>query len=241
MDLKDKVAIVTGGAQGIGRAICQKFIQCGAKIAIFDISEGALFDERGENQFFFKVDVSNLQQVEEAVRQVIDKFSRIDILVNNAGITRDKLILRMSEDDWDRVIRINLKGAFNCIKAVSPFMLRQRSGRIVNVSSIIALRGNAGQANYAASKAGLIGLTKSVAREFAKRGITVNAVAPGFIKTGMTEELIRRGEAETLISQIPLGRVGGPEEVASLVAYLASEEASYITGEIIRIDGGLSM
>ena len=178
---------------------------------------------------------------EKAVEQVIDKFSHIDILINNAGITRDKLILRMKEEDWDKVIQINLKSAFNCIKAVSSFMLRERKGRIINISSIIALRGNRGQANYAASKAGLIGLTKSIAREFATRAITVNAVAPGFIQTKMTEKLMEREEALTLISQIPLGRVGLPEEVASLVAYLASDEACYITGEVIKIDGGLSM
>ncbi|MBC7189424.1 3-oxoacyl-ACP reductase FabG, partial [Candidatus Aerophobetes bacterium] len=178
---------------------------------------------------------------ENAVNKVIDKFSRIDILVNNAGITRDRLVLRMKEEDWDKVIEINLKGAFNLIKAVSPFMIRQRGGRIVNISSVIGLRGNSGQANYAASKAGLIGLTKSCAREFAQRGITVNAVAPGFIKTKMTEKLLEEGKQSSLLSQIPLGRVGEPEEVASLVTFLCSEEASYITGEVIRIDGGLSM
>ncbi|RLE15485.1 3-oxoacyl-[acyl-carrier-protein] reductase [Candidatus Aerophobetes bacterium] len=248
MKLKDEIAVVTGGAQGIGKAICRRFIECGAKVAVFDIVEDTTciaelthIGQKKSDVTFFKVDVSNLSNVEKAVNQVIDKFSHIDILVNNAGITCDKLILRMREEEWDRVIQINLKGAFNCIKAVSPFMLRRRKGRIINISSIIALRGNAGQSNYAASKAGLIGLTKSLAREFATRGITVNAIAPGFIQTKMTEKLIEKGQAQTLISQIPLGRVGTPEEVASLVTYLASEEASYITGEVIRIDGGLSM
>lgn len=247
MRLKDKVAIVTGGARGIGRNITQRFLTSGARVAVFDVVEESAPDvawlkEEGEdNIFFFQVDVSELLAVEKAVNKVIDKFSHIDILVNNAGITCDRLILRMSKQDWDRVIQINLSGTFNCIKAVSSFMLRRREGRIINISSVIGLRGNAGQANYAASKAGLIGLTKSVAREFARRGVNVNAVAPGFIQTGMTEELIKKGKAEQLISQIPLGRVGSPEEVASVVEYLCSDEASYITGEVIRIDGGLSM
>jgi len=238
---------VTGGAQGIGMAVCQGLLRAGAKVAIFDVAEegsseiAQVVQTQKGNVAFLKVDVSNLSEVERAVNRVIDKFSHLDILVNNAGITRDKLILRMKKEDWDRVIQINLTGAFNCIKAASPFMLRARRGRIITISSIIALRGNSGQANYAASKAGLIGLTKSVAREFAPRGITVNAVAPGFIQTKMTEKLMERGETQTLISQIPLGRVGTPEEVASLVTYLALDEASYITGEVIRVDGGLSM
>jgi len=245
MKLKDKVAIVTGGLQGIGKAICKRFLESGAKVAIFDVIEEPAADiaqliKEGE-VLLFKVDVSDLAMVKKAVDKVIDKLSHIDILVNNAGITRDKLILRMGEEDWDSVIQVNLKGAFNCIKAVSPLMLRRRKGSIINISSIIGLRGNAGQANYAASKAGLIGLTKSCAREFATRGITVNAVAPGFIQTKMTEKLIEKGEDKQLISQIPLGRVGSPEDVASLVEYLASDAASYITGEVIRVDGGLSM
>jgi len=245
MKLKDKVAIVTGGLQGIGKAICKRFLESGAKVAIFDVIEEPAADiaqliKEGEI-LLFKVDVSDLAMVKKAVDKVIDKLSHIDILVNNAGITRDKLILRMGEEDWDSVIQVNLKGAFNCIKAVSPLMLRRRKGSIINISSIIGLRGNAGQANYAASKAGLIGLTKSCAREFATRGITVNAVAPGFIQTKMTEKLIEKGEDKQLISQIPLGRVGSPEDVASLVEYLASDAASYITGEVIRVDGGLSM
>lgn len=247
MKLKDKVVVVTGGARGIGRSICQRFVESGANIAVFDVVEESsteiaqLIRANKDNIFFFKVDVSESPTVEKATGKVIDKFSHIDILVNNAGITRDRLILRMREEDWGKVIQINLNGAFNCIKAVSPFMLRRRRGRIINVSSVIGLRGNAGQANYAASKAGLVGLTKSCAREFATRGITVNAVAPGFIQTGMTKKLIEKGEGERLISQIPLGRAGSPEEVAALVEYLSTDEASYITGEVIRIDGGLGM
>ena len=246
MKLKGKVAIVTGGARGTGRAICQRLTREGAKVSIFDLAEemmGKVVQEvEGKGEVLsVKVDVSSLSEVKEAVDKVIDNFARIDILVNNAGITSDKLILRMKEEDWDKVIRVNLKGAFNCIKAVSPFMIRRRWGRIINISSLIGLRGNEGQANYAASKAGLIALTKSAAREFARRGVTVNAVAPGFIQTAMTENLLKEGRLETLLSQIPLRRVGKPEEVASLVVYLASDEASYITGEVIRIDGGLGM
>lgn len=247
MSLKDKIAVVTGGAQGIGKAICQRLAREGAGIVIFDIAEDVAqktvkeIENKGGRAVGIKVDISSFPQVEGAVNQVIDKFGHIDILVNNAGITCDRLIIRMKEEEWDKVIRINLKGAFNCIKAVSLFMLRRRQGKIINISSIIGLRGNEGQANYAASKGGLIALTKSAARELARRGITVNAIAPGFIQTEMTRSLIEEGKAGALISQIPLGRVGRAEEVASLVAYLASDEASYITGEVIRIDGGLAM
>lgn len=245
MKLKDKVAIVTGGARGIGKAICLRLAREGAKIVIFDLmNELALkvaeeIKEEGGESLTIPVDVSSLCSVEQGVEKVIDKFKRIDILVNNAGITKDKLILRMKEEDWDKVIQVNLKGAFNCLKIVLKFMSRQRYGRIVNISSVIGLRGNVGQANYAASKAGVIALTKSAAREFAKRGITVNAIAPGFIHTSMTQELLNT--RKDLLDQIPIGRVGKPEEVAGLVSYLASEDAAYITGETIRIDGGMSM
>jgi len=245
MKLKNKVAIVTGGARGIGKAICLRLAREGAKIVIFDLmNELALkvaeeIKEGGGESLIIPVDVSSLCSVEQAVEKVIDKFKRVDILVNNAGITKDKLILRMKEEDWDKVIQVNLKGAFNCLKIVLKFMSRQRYGRIVNISSVIGLRGNVGQANYAASKAGLIALTKSAAKEFAKRGITVNAIAPGFIQTSMTQELLNT--RKDLLDQIPMERVGKPEEVAGLVSYLVSEDAAYITGETIRIDGGMSM
>jgi len=245
MKLRNKVAIVTGGARGIGKAICLQLAKEGAKIVIFDLmDELALkvakeIKKEGGECLAIPVDVSSICSVEQAVEKVIDKFKRIDILVNNAGITKDKLILRMKEEDWDKVIQVNLKGAFNCLKVVLKFMSRQRYGRIVNISSVIGLRGNAGQANYAASKAGLIALTKSAAKEFARRGITVNAIAPGFIQTSMTQELL--SIRKDLLNQIPLGRVGKPEEVAGLVSYLVSEDVAYITGETVRIDGGMSM
>ena len=245
MKLKDKVAIITGGAQGIGKAICLRLAKEGAKIVIFDlVDELALkvveeIKKEGGESLNIPVNVSSLCSVRQAVQKVIDKFKRIDILVNNAGITKDKLILRMKEEDWDKVIQVNLKGAFNCLKVVLKFMSRQRYGRIVNISSVIGLRGNVGQANYAASKAGLIALTKSAAKEFARRGITVNAIAPGFIQTSMTQKLLNI--RKDLLNQIPLGRVGKPEEVAGLVSYLVSEDVAYITGETVRIDGGMSM
>jgi len=246
MNKNGKLAIVTGGARGIGREICLELSKQNLRIVIFDVSEEAgqklidLITSQGGQGLLLKVDVGSYQEVEQAVKIVIDKFKVVDILVNNAGITHDRLILTMKEEDWDRVIRINLKGTFNCLKAVSKYMLRQRYGRIVNISSIIGLRGNAGQANYAASKAGIIALTKSAAREFARRGITVNAVAPGFIDTPMTKRL-EPEKQRFFISQIPLGRAGKTKEVANLVSFLVSDRAGYITGEVIKIDGGMGM
>ena len=246
MSLKGKVAIVTGGGQGIGRCIALRLAKEAAKIAIFDLNrqlaravvEEIVTDET--EAVFFRVDVSSMEEVKQAVNQTIDKFRHIDILVNNAGINKDKLLLRMEDEDWGRVLQTNLTGTFNCMKVVLRSMVKNRYGRIVNVSSVVGIRGNVGQANYAASKAGIIGLTKSVAREVARYGVTVNAVAPGFIDTPMTRKLGEEKRQE-FISQIPMGREGTPEEVADAVSYLVREEAAYITGEIVRIDGGLAM
>ncbi|MFH0801194.1 MAG: 3-oxoacyl-[acyl-carrier-protein] reductase [bacterium] len=246
MELKDKVALVTGAARGIGRAIALELARSGASVAVVDIDEQAAAAVSGELASLgvranaYRCDVSDLAAVEKMVEEVLRDFGRIDILVNNAGITRDTLLLRMKEEEWDLVLRVNLKSAFNCTKAVSRHMLKQRSGRIVNISSVVGLMGNAGQANYAASKAGLIGFTKSVAKELASRGITVNAVAPGFIKTEMTDSL--SDEAKTrLANQIPLGSLGMPEDVAAVVTFLASEKARYLTGQVVHVDGGMVM
>lgn len=246
MDLKGKVAIVTGGAQGIGKSIATHLAQEGANVVIADVAEEMAkstaqeISQRGNESISIGVDVSSLSSVEEMAKKTLDKFGRIDILVNNAGITRDALIIRMKEEDWDLVLDINLKGAFNCIKVVSSIMMKQRSGKIVNIASIVGINGNAGQANYSASKGGLIALTKTCARELASRQINVNAVAPGFIQTSMTERL--SGEVrQKLSSQIPLGKLGKPEDVASAVLFLVSEKARYITGEVIKVDGGMAM
>ena len=246
MDLKGKVAIVTGGAQGIGKSIATRLAQEGANVVIADVMEEVAkstaqeISQKGNEAISIRVDVSRLSSVEEMVKKTLDKFGRIDILINNAGITRDGLVMRMKEEDWDLVLDINLKGAFNCIKAVSPIMMKQKSGKIVNIASIVGIIGNIGQANYSASKAGLIALTKTCARELASRRINVNAVAPGFIQTSMTERLPAQVK-EKLSSQIPFGEIGKPEDVASAVLFLVSEEASYVTGEVIRVDGGMAM
>lgn len=246
MNLKNRVAIVTGGGQGIGKKICLRLAENEAKVAVFDVNE-ELSQEvvkkikaKGGDALAVKVDVAKYEEVNEATRQVIDKFKGIDILINNAGITKDNLLLRMKEEDWNRVLQVNLNGAFNCLKAVLRYMMRQKYGRVVNISSIIGIRGNIGQANYSASKAGIIGLTKSAAREVGRYGITVNAVAPGFIDTAMTRRLNKEA-VDAIVSQVPLQRMGKSGEVASLVTYLVSEKAAYITGEVIKIDGGMAM
>lgn len=244
MILSGKVAVVTGGAQGIGKEIAMSLAREGADLIIADVNAEILAQAEkeiaslGRGVAHFAVDVTNLAQVEGMVNKTLDKFKKIDILVNNAGITRDALLVRMKEEDWDKVIAVNLKGTFNCAKAVSKIMMKQRSGKIVNITSIIGLMGNAGQANYAASKAGIIGLTKSIAKELAPRGINVNAIAPGFIQTEMTAKLSEEIKAK-MLEKIPLAKFGMPKDVANLVLFLASENANYITGQVVTIDGGM--
>lgn len=246
MGFEGKLALITGAARGIGKSIALRFAQAGADVVICDM-DSASIESAVKELSAFKIkadgylnDVTNLSQTAEMINKILDKFKKIDILVNNAGITRDNLILRMTEDEWDKVIAVNLKGAFNCIKAASRQILKQKSGKIINIASIIGIMGNAGQANYAASKAGIIGLTKAVAREFGSRNINVNAIAPGFIETAMTAKLppdIR----QKMMDQIPLARFGKPEDVANLCLFLASEDSSYITGQAFIIDGGMVM
>ncbi len=247
MDFTNKTAVVTGGSRGIGLAIATKLAQGGANIAILyvgDESEGIKAKEE-LSQYGTKVeqyfcDVSDFEASQKVVEQVIKEFGGIDFLINNAGITRDKLILNMDEKDFDAVIGVNLKGTFNMIKHTYKHFMKKRFGRIVSTSSIVGLNGNAGQANYSASKAGIIGLTKSVAKELAGRGVTANAVAPGYIGTDMTNVLSDKIK-DAMKAQIPAKRIGTPEDVANVVAFLCSDEASYVTGEVIRVDGGLAM
>jgi 3-oxoacyl-[acyl-carrier protein] reductase len=243
MRFKDKVVMVTGGAAGIGRVTAEAFAREGAKLAICDVNPEAgevAAKALGPEASFQKVDVVSEAAVSAWAEEVAKRYGRIDVLVNNAGITRDALLLRMKEADWDLVMNINLKGAFLCTRAVVRYMAQQRSGRIVNVASVVGVVGNVGQANYVASKAGLIGLTKTVAREFAGRGITVNAVAPGFIETQMTAVLSEKVR-EAFLAQIPLGRAGSPEEVAGVVTFLASDQAAYLTGQVLHVSGGMYM
>lgn len=247
MDFTNKTAVVTGGSRGIGLAIATKLAQGGANIAILyvgDESEGIKAKEEllqyGTKVEQYFCDVSDFEASQKVVEQVIEEFGGIDFLINNAGITRDKLILNMNEKDFDAVIGVNLKGTFNMIKHTYKHFMKKRFGRIVSTSSIVGLNGNAGQANYSASKAGIIGLTKSVAKELAGRGVTANAVAPGYIGTDMTNVLSDKVK-DAMKAQIPAKRIGTPEDVANVVAFLCSDEASYVTGEVIRVDGGLAM
>ena len=246
MALNGKVAVVTGAAQGIGKTITLLLAEKGASLVLCDINLEAAeetareIEERGSKCLVLKSDVSNFQDAEKIIKQAVERFGSIDVLINNAGITKDNVLLRMKEEQWDQVMAVNLKGTFNFTKAVIKVMLRKRSGRIVNIASITGMMGNAGQANYSASKAGVIGFTKAVAREYADRGITVNAVAPGFIATAMTDAIPEK-EKEELIKQIPMKKLGTPEDVANAVYFLASDEARYITGHVIGVNGGLYM
>ena len=243
MRFEDKVVMVTGGAAGIGRVTAENFAREGARIAICDVNPEAgeaAAKELGPEASFEKVDVASSEAVSAWIEAVFDKYGQIDVLVNNAGITRDGLIMRMKEEDWDAVIGVNLKSAFNCIKAVSKIMVKQRSGRIINLASVVGVMGNPGQANYVASKAGMIGLTKTVAKELGARGITVNAVAPGFIETDMTAVLSDKVKA-AMLSTIPLQRAGTPQDVADAITFLASDQAAYITGQVIHVTGGMYM
>ncbi len=243
--LQGKVAIITGASRGIGRAIAQELATLGANIVVNYSSSSHAAEEvvdtitkAGGSAIALQADVSKTDQVEALLQSVTEKFNRVDILVNNAGITRDTLLLRMKLEDWQAVIDLNLTGVFLCTRAVSKVMLKQRSGRIINITSVAGLMGNPGQANYSAAKAGVIGFTKTIAKEFASRGITVNAVAPGFIATDMTSNT----KAEEILKYIPLGRYGQPEEVAGMVRFLAADPAAtYITGQVFNVDGGMVM
>jgi 3-oxoacyl-[acyl-carrier protein] reductase len=246
IDLHGKVAFVTGAAQGIGRAIALALAEVGADTALGDVKLEKLaevakeVEALGGKALVLNLDVSSLESVQAAVAQTLEAWGKIDILVNNAGITRDNLVIRLKPEDWQAVMRINLDGAYHCIRTVLPGMVRRRYGRIINIASVVALAGNPGQANYVASKAGLIGLTKAVAAEVASRNITVNAVAPGFIATAMTENL-PEAVRERMLSLIPLGRMGSDREVAQGVRFLASDDADYITGQVLSINGGMYM
>lgn len=246
MGLNGKVAVVTGAAQGIGKTIALLLAKKGASLSLCDINLEMVEEtareigEKGGSCLALKSDVTNFQGAEKIIKQTVEHFGTVDVLVNNAGITKDNVLLRMKEEQWDQVMAVNLKGTFNFSRAVIKVMLRQKKGRIINIASITGLMGNAGQANYSASKAGVIGFTKAIAREYADRGITVNAVAPGFIATAMTNAIPEK-EREELIKQIPMKSLGTPGDVANAVFFLASEEASYITGQVIGVNGGLYM
>ncbi len=246
-DLQGKVALVTGASRGIGRAIAVKLAQAGAAVVVnYQGNEAAaretlaLIQQAGGKGLLYKADVTDSAEVEAMFKAILSEYGRLDILVNNAGITRDGLIMRLKDGDWSQVINTNLTGVFNCCRAAAKPMMKQRGGRIINISSVVGLEGNAGQVNYAAAKAGLLGLTKSLAKELASRAIMVNAVAPGFIKTDMTDTI--SDEAKQLLAErIPVGRLGNPDDVADLVLFLAGDGAGYITGQVIAVDGGMTM
>ncbi len=247
IDLKDKVALVTGSRRGIGKKIAEALASCGATVIVTATSqEGCeevakeLKEKFGVETFALKADIKNKDEINELINKSLEKFGKIDILVNNAGITKDNLLMRMSDDEWQTVIDTNLNSVFHFIKGVVRPMMKNKFGRIINISSVVGLMGNPGQVNYAATKAGVLGITKSVAKEFGKKGITCNAIAPGFIKTDMTESLPQE-MLDNLINMLPLQRMGEPEEIASMVAFLASDYANYITGQVIKIDGGMLM
>ena len=247
MSLTGKIAVVTGGSRGIGRAICQHLGALGATVIVNYVSNPTAADEtvksitdNGGTAEAAQFNVGVTAEIEAAFKKIIDDHGRVDILVNNAGITRDGLLMKMKEEQWDEVLDTNLKGAFLCTKAVTRSMMKQRSGRIINITSVIGYAGNAGQANYAAAKAGLVGFTKSVARELASRGITANSVAPGYIVTDMTKDL-SEAVSETIKSEIPMGVLGEADDVAGAVAYLASDGARYVTGQCIHVNGGMLM
>jgi 3-oxoacyl-[acyl-carrier protein] reductase len=245
--LKDKVAIVTGGAQGIGRAIAEVFAERGADVVLADIqiekaneTANSIIEQTGQRAMAFALDATSLEQANDMVEKTVEVFGGVHILVNNVGTTRDMLLMRMSESDWDLVLNINLKSVFNCSKAVVRQMMRSRYGRIINMSSVAGIAGNAGQTNYSSSKAGIIGFTKSLAREVASRNITVNAIAPGFVVTDLTADLPQEIKDASMLT-IPMGRWGEPIEIAHAAAFLASDDAKYITGHVLSVDGGMVM
>ncbi len=245
MKLSDRVAIVTGAGRGIGRALALKLAGAGAVVVVNDINEDCQevaqeIGATGRQSLAVIADVASSTDVAGLVEKTTVAFGKVDILINNAGIARDQLVMRMSDEDWDKVLAVDLKSVFLCTRAVLRYMIKQRWGRIISISSIVGLVGNPGQANYASAKAGIIGFTRAVAKEVASRGITVNAIAPGFIDTEMTRSLTENQRQE-LLSRIPLGRLGSPDDVAAAVAFLASEDAGYITGQVLTVDGGIAM
>lgn len=249
MRLKDEIAVVTGGTRGIGKGIAIRFLEAGASLAIFGtnsergnetLRELQALAKQGQKVAFYQVDVADFKQVETAIEQVFKDFGKIDILVNNAGITRDNLLMRLSEEDWEQVININLKSVYNTCRAVIRPMMKARKGKIINITSVVGLMGNAGQTNYAASKSGMIGFSKSLAKEMGARQINVNCIAPGFIQTDMTDRLNEK-QQEVILSQIPMQKLGQPEDIANAALFLASPMADYITGQVLTVDGGMVM